>query len=99
MNTILTSLESLISNNDVVTFALEGLPVKYENVSGIIVHREPFFDLKTARSMLTTEEMILKSKTQALHVDSSSSSHMVLLAESGNSSQRATVGSLEDTTD
>ncbi|GJR44810.1 ribonuclease H-like domain-containing protein [Tanacetum coccineum] len=91
MATILTSLESPISNDDVVTFALEGLPVKYENVSGIIVHREPFPNLKTGRSMLTTDEMILKSKTQSLHVDSSSSSPMVLLAESGNSSRRATV--------
>ncbi|GJZ10301.1 hypothetical protein Tco_0545060 [Tanacetum coccineum] len=50
---------------------------KYDNVSGIIVHREPFPDLKTARSMLTTEEMRLKSKSQASHVDSSSSSPIV----------------------
>ncbi|GKB58091.1 hybrid signal transduction histidine kinase M [Tanacetum coccineum] len=46
--TILTSLRSPISNDDVVAFALEGLPDKYENVSSIIVHREPFLDLKTA---------------------------------------------------
>ncbi|GKC64196.1 hybrid signal transduction histidine kinase M [Tanacetum coccineum] len=63
--TILTSLESPINNDDVVIMALEGLPDKYDNVFGIIVHREPFLDLKTIRSMLTTEEMRLKSRVQA----------------------------------
>ncbi|GKD03013.1 hybrid signal transduction histidine kinase M [Tanacetum coccineum] len=55
--TILRSLISPVTNDDVVTFSLEGLSEKYENVCGIITHREPFPDLKTARSMLTTEEM------------------------------------------
>ncbi|GJW26721.1 hypothetical protein Tco_0040532 [Tanacetum coccineum] len=51
---------------------------------------EPFPDLKTARSMLTTEEMRLKSKPQALPVDSSSSSPMILLAESSNNRRPST---------
>ncbi|GKC72756.1 hypothetical protein Tco_1118639 [Tanacetum coccineum] len=38
ITTILTSLGSPISNDDVVTITLEGLPDKYDNVSGIIVH-------------------------------------------------------------
>ncbi|GJW83842.1 hypothetical protein Tco_0156987, partial [Tanacetum coccineum] len=67
--TILTSLGSPISNDDVVTIALEGLPDKYDNVSGIIVHRETFSDLKTVRSMLTTEEMRFKSRAQATSID------------------------------
>ncbi|GKB20889.1 replication protein A 70 kDa DNA-binding subunit B [Tanacetum coccineum] len=82
--TILTSLGSPISNDDVVTIALEGLPDKYENVFGVILHREPFLDLKTVRSMLTTEEMTLKSRSQALHIDSLSYSPTILLAKSGN---------------
>ncbi|GJT32127.1 hybrid signal transduction histidine kinase M [Tanacetum coccineum] len=40
--TILTSLGSPINNDDVVTIALKGLPDKYDNVSSIIVYREPF---------------------------------------------------------
>ncbi|GKB17136.1 hybrid signal transduction histidine kinase M [Tanacetum coccineum] len=80
--TILTSLGSPISNDDVITFALEGFPDKYENVFDIIVHQERFLDLKIVHSMLTAEEMRLKSKSQALHIDSSSSSPMVLLANS-----------------
>ncbi|GKC89817.1 hypothetical protein Tco_1150466 [Tanacetum coccineum] len=76
MATILTSLESFISKDDVVTIALEG---KYENVFGIIAHREPFLDLKTIRSMLITEEMQLKSRAQATSIHSSSTYPMILL--------------------
>ncbi|GJZ36383.1 ribonuclease H-like domain-containing protein [Tanacetum coccineum] len=36
-------------NDDVVTFALEGLPSTYETISTVIVSREPFPDLKTCR--------------------------------------------------
>ncbi|GKB00413.1 hybrid signal transduction histidine kinase M [Tanacetum coccineum] len=95
ISTILTSLGSPISNDDVVTFAIEGLNDKYEDVSDIIVHRDPFPDLKTVRSMLTTEEMRLKSKSQALHIDFSSSSPMILLAESCNNHRRSTVGQVK----
>ncbi|GJS54877.1 hypothetical protein Tco_0628239 [Tanacetum coccineum] len=79
--TILTSLGSPVSSEDVVTFALKGLPDKYDNVCSIIHHRDTFPDLKTTRSMLTTEEMRLKSKSLSLTVDSSSSSPMVLIVK------------------
>ncbi|GJS33982.1 ribonuclease H-like domain-containing protein [Tanacetum coccineum] len=82
--TILTSLGSPINNDDVVTIALEGFPNKYENVFGIIVHREPFPVLKTVHSMLTNEEMRLKSRAQATSINSTSYLPMVLLANSGN---------------
>lgn len=72
--TILTSVRSPISNDNVITFALEGLTDKYENVASIIVHREPFPDLKTICLMLTIKEMRLKSRSQATHIDYSSSS-------------------------
>nr|GEZ26738.1 hybrid signal transduction histidine kinase M [Tanacetum cinerariifolium] len=77
--TILTTLGSPVSNEDVVTFALQGLPNKYDHVCGIITHQEPYLDLKTARLMLTIEEMRLRSKSLSLPVDSSSP--MVLMAE------------------
>ncbi|GJS11996.1 hybrid signal transduction histidine kinase M [Tanacetum coccineum] len=78
---ILSSLGSPISNDDIVTFSFERLSDKYDHIAGIITHREPFPDLNTVRSMITMEEMRLKSKSQALHTDSSSSSPMILLAE------------------
>nr|GEW41434.1 hybrid signal transduction histidine kinase M [Tanacetum cinerariifolium] len=46
--TISTNLGSPISNDNVVTISFEGLPAKYDNVSGIIIHGEPFPDIKTA---------------------------------------------------
>ncbi|GJZ77676.1 hybrid signal transduction histidine kinase M [Tanacetum coccineum] len=89
--TILTSLGSPICNDDVVTIALECLPDKNENFSGIIVHREPFLDLKTVRSMITSEDMWFKSKAHATSNDSTSSSPIVLLANSVNNTQRPNV--------
>nr|GEY95740.1 hybrid signal transduction histidine kinase M [Tanacetum cinerariifolium] len=79
IDTILTSHGSLVNSKDAVTLALEGC----DNVCGIINHWEHFLNLKIARSMLTTQEMRLKSKSQSLPVDSFSSSPMVLMAESG----------------
>ncbi|GKE74807.1 hypothetical protein Tco_1536848, partial [Tanacetum coccineum] len=64
----------------VVNISLDGLLDTYQHVSNIIMHRDLFPDLKTVRSMLTSTEMRLKSRTQATYVDSTSSSPMVLLA-------------------
>ncbi|GJZ18912.1 hybrid signal transduction histidine kinase M [Tanacetum coccineum] len=83
--TILKTLGSPVRSDDVVTFALEGLPDKYDHVCGIITHREPFPDLKTAHSMLTTKDMRLRSKSLSLPMDSSSSYPLVLMADTGNS--------------
>nr|GEV33749.1 receptor-like protein EIX2 [Tanacetum cinerariifolium] len=83
--TILASLGSSISKDDIVNIALDGLPEKYDHASDIIIHQEPFPDQKTVWSMLTTAEMRLKSRAQATYVDFTSSSHMVLLANSGYS--------------
>ena len=74
---VLSSLGSPISNNDVVNIALDGLPDKYQNVSDIIIHHEPFIDLKTVRSMLTTAEMCLESRVTTTYVEDTSSSPMV----------------------
>ncbi|GKC42349.1 ribonuclease H-like domain-containing protein [Tanacetum coccineum] len=79
--TILTSLDSPVNDEDVVHYALEGLPDKYDQVFRIMHHKDTFPDLKTARSTLITEEMCLKSKSLVLPVDSSSP--MVLMSESG----------------
>nr|GEY98790.1 hybrid signal transduction histidine kinase M [Tanacetum cinerariifolium] len=97
--TILYSLGSPISNDDVVNIALDGLPNKYHHVSDIIIHRDPFPDLKTVRSMFTTAEMRLKSRAQASYVDSTSSSPMVLLAKSRTNNRRSTYSMEKTPTD
>ncbi|GJZ93660.1 ribonuclease H-like domain-containing protein [Tanacetum coccineum] len=85
---VLNGLGSPLSNDDVVTFALEGLPSTYETISTVIVSREPFPDLKMVRSLLTTHEMRLKSRVQNPLVDATSASPMVLLAKSNTSARR-----------
>ncbi|GJY78083.1 hypothetical protein Tco_0483884 [Tanacetum coccineum] len=61
---VLNGLGSPLSNDNVVTFALEGLPSTYEMISTVIVSRESFPDLKMVISLLTTHEMRLKSRVQ-----------------------------------
>ncbi|GJT53733.1 ribonuclease H-like domain-containing protein [Tanacetum coccineum] len=87
--TILSSLGSPISNDDVVSISLDGLPDKYQHVSDIIIHQDPFPDLKTFRSMLTMAEMHLKSWAQHTY-DSTLSTLMVLLANFGANARRST---------
>nr|GEV21255.1 hybrid signal transduction histidine kinase M [Tanacetum cinerariifolium] len=84
---VLNGLGSPLSNDDVVTFALEGLPSTYETISTVIVSQEPFLDIKTVRSLLTTHEMRLKSRVQNPLVDATSASPMVLLAKSKTSAR------------
>nr|GEV75371.1 ribonuclease H-like domain-containing protein [Tanacetum cinerariifolium] len=82
---VLTSLDSRVNDEDLVHYALDGLPDKCDKVCGYMHHKDVFPDLKIARSMLITEDMRLKSKSLSLSMDSSSSSPIVLMADSGNS--------------
>nr|GEV66605.1 ribonuclease H-like domain-containing protein [Tanacetum cinerariifolium] len=79
--TILTSLGSLVNEEYVVHYAVEGLPEKYNQVCGYMHYQDTFPNLKTTRSLLIAAEMRLKSKELTLPVDSSS--FMVLMAQSG----------------
>ncbi|GJX96307.1 ribonuclease H-like domain-containing protein [Tanacetum coccineum] len=49
--TILNSLSSPMNNDDIVTFALQGLSAKFDQVVGIISNQEPFPDLATVHNM------------------------------------------------
>ncbi|GJR62736.1 ribonuclease H-like domain-containing protein [Tanacetum coccineum] len=80
--TILASIDSPVNDEDVIHYAFEGLPEKYNQVCGYMHYKDTFLDLKMARSLLITKEMRLKSKALSLTVDSSSP--MVLMANSGN---------------
>ncbi|GJR33245.1 ribonuclease H-like domain-containing protein [Tanacetum coccineum] len=81
--TILASLDSHVNDEYIVHYALEGLPEQYNQVCGYMHYKDTFPDLKTARSLVITEEMSLKSKSLALLVDSSFASPMILMAETG----------------
>ena len=60
--TFLNALSSPLSNDDVVTYSLNGLSDKFAHVAEIIAHRDPFSDLVVVCSMVTTEEMRIQSK-------------------------------------
>ncbi|GJT03990.1 ribonuclease H-like domain-containing protein [Tanacetum coccineum] len=81
--TILTSLGSSVNDEDLVHYAIDGLPKKYNQVCGYMHYQDTFPDLKTVCSLLITEEMRLKSKADTLLMDSSSP--MALMTDSGNS--------------
>ncbi|GJW34762.1 ribonuclease H-like domain-containing protein [Tanacetum coccineum] len=70
--TILASIDSPVNDEDVIHYAFEGLPEKYNQVCGYMHYKDTFLDLKMARSLLITKEMRLKSKALSLTVDSSS---------------------------
>nr|GFA72140.1 hybrid signal transduction histidine kinase M [Tanacetum cinerariifolium] len=61
--TLVSDLGSDVSEDDVVTYAINGLSDKYGSLAQIIAHKEPFPDLATMRLMVSTEEMRLWSKS------------------------------------
>ncbi|GJU98185.1 hybrid signal transduction histidine kinase M [Tanacetum coccineum] len=80
--TLLTDLGSTMDDDDIVTYAINGLSEKYESLAQIIAHKDPFPDLATVRTMVTTEEMRLRFKQPILSTSTTSSSPQVLLATS-----------------
>ncbi|GJV70961.1 ribonuclease H-like domain-containing protein [Tanacetum coccineum] len=80
--TLFTDLGSTMDDDDTVTYAINGLSEKYESLAQIIAHKDSFPDLATVRTMVTTEEMRLRSKQPILSTSTTSSSPQVLLATS-----------------
>ncbi|GKC48631.1 hybrid signal transduction histidine kinase M [Tanacetum coccineum] len=79
--TIITSLGAHVNDEDIVHYAIDGLPDTYNQVCGYMHWKDTFPDLKSVRSLLVTEEMRLMSRATSLPVDASSP--LVLVAESG----------------
>ena len=65
---LLNALGSPLSNDDVITYAINGLSDKFAHVVGRIAHHDPFPDLATIRSMVTTEEIRLTSSNNFYQV-------------------------------
>ncbi|GJX77960.1 hypothetical protein Tco_0324771, partial [Tanacetum coccineum] len=80
--TLFTDLGSTMNDDDIVTYAINGLSEKYRSLAQIIAHKDPFPDLATVRTMVTTEEIRLRSKQPILSTSTTSSSPQVLLATS-----------------
>ncbi|PWA57157.1 hypothetical protein CTI12_AA411810 [Artemisia annua] len=88
--TLLTDLGSPIHDDDLVTYAINGLSDRFAHVAGIIAHRDPFPDLDMVRSMVTTEDLRLKHKVTPSNHITTPSAPTVLLAESSNRESRET---------
>nr|GEV17898.1 ribonuclease H-like domain-containing protein [Tanacetum cinerariifolium] len=80
--TLLSDLGSDVSEDDIVTYAINGLSHKYGSLVQIIAHKDPFPDLATMRSMVSTEEMRLRSKSLIQPTNMTTSAPQVLLATS-----------------
>ncbi|GJV83387.1 hybrid signal transduction histidine kinase M [Tanacetum coccineum] len=79
--TLLNDLGSDVSQDDVVTYAINGLSDKYGSLAKIIARKEPFSNLSTVRSMVFTEEMRIRNKSPSLSVRTNSGAPQVLLTE------------------
>nr|GFB46716.1 hybrid signal transduction histidine kinase M [Tanacetum cinerariifolium] len=80
--TLLSDLGSDVSEDDVVTYAINGLSDKYWSLAQIIAHKDPFPYLATMRSMVSTEEMRLWSKSLIQPTNMNASAPQLLLAAS-----------------
>ncbi|GJX50891.1 ribonuclease H-like domain-containing protein [Tanacetum coccineum] len=68
--TLLTDLGSTMDDDDIVTYAINGLSEKYGSLAQIIVYKDPFPDLATVRPMVTRFRVGTNRPTQCfnLHV-------------------------------
>ena len=60
--TRLDNLGSNITEEDLVTYAINGLSDKYDQVAHVILNRDPFPDLETVRSMVSLAETRMNRK-------------------------------------
>lgn len=82
--THLSDLGSSMPDEDIVTYAINGLSPKFANLATIIAHRDPFPNFDTMRSMVVTEEMRLHSQSLPSSTSTTSAAPHVLLAEASN---------------
>ncbi|XP_010424379.1 PREDICTED: uncharacterized protein LOC104709468 [Camelina sativa] len=83
LSDLLANVNSPVSDRVVVTYMLNGLSPKFDNIINIIKHRQPFPTFAVARSMLVEEEQRLNRQTQIRTPASLDlSSHSVLYTNS-----------------
>ncbi|XP_071727210.1 uncharacterized protein [Rutidosis leptorrhynchoides] len=81
LSSLLRNLGSTIEEDDLVTYAVNGLNDKFPHAVHIILHSNPFPSLETVRSMITLEEMRSNRSTHtSIDTNSTPSSPTVLLA-------------------
>ena len=86
---LLSNVDAPVSERTLVTYLLNGLNDKYDNIINVIMHRRPFPTFEEARSMLLLEEERLgKGKKPTPSNNDSASSAKVLIATESDSDQK-----------
>ena len=77
----LKNLGSVVSEKNMVIYAVNGLDTRFATIVKIIRHREPLPSFETARNMLLLEESTLNEQAgPSSNLDSTSSAPTVLVA-------------------
>ena len=86
---LLSNVEAPVSERTLITYMLNGLNGKYDNIINVIMHRQPFPTFEEARSMLIIEENRLgKGKKSVSTIDTFSSAPKALVADVSHSDQK-----------
>ncbi|XP_071719020.1 uncharacterized protein [Rutidosis leptorrhynchoides] len=81
LSSLLPNLGTTIEDEDLVTYAINGLNDKFPHAVHIIIHNNPFPNFETVRSMITLEEMRSNRTTRVrTTANATPSSPTVLLA-------------------
>lgn len=87
----LANVSTPVPDRTLVTYFLNGLNEKYDNIINVVMHRQPFPTFEEARSMLLLEEERLnrgKKPSAVVTTNDTSSSDKVLLASSSSQDQK-----------
>lgn len=79
---LLANVDAPITERTLVTYLMNGLNGKYDNIINVIIHRQPFPSFEEARSMLLLEEDHLKKgkKTTLAHTDTPSADKVLMVS-------------------
>lgn len=87
----MSNVDAPVSERTLVTYMLNGLNAKYDNIIKVIMHRQPFPTFEDARSMLLLEENHLsRGKKQDPTHTYTSSADKVLVATVPNTESKHT---------
>ncbi|XP_071714692.1 uncharacterized protein [Rutidosis leptorrhynchoides] len=88
ISAMLSNLESDVKDEDLVTYAINGLNDRFSHAAHIILHRNPFLSYNTVRSMITLEGMQLTRKNRSItETHGTPSAPTAIVAQSSNSTQ------------
>ncbi|XP_056841837.1 uncharacterized protein LOC130494972 [Raphanus sativus] len=86
---LLTNVGAPVSERTLVTYMLNGLGSRYDNIINVIMHRQPFPTYDEARSMLMLEEDRLNKGTRVQKNDTSSAEKVLLASHASAPTEKS----------